>query len=446
MTIAHLITAIMSLLCVGLTPAVVGAQTRLFVTLQGQQQCNNCETEYALEIDVDNGRLVDQAVIRDANSTASVAATADGRYLIWIGKEGLGPISLSALDSVTNTMVLNAPGAGANFLNSVYAHPTRTRVFVADGATILALEPQGQQMFSPGGPGCPFARLTGVSRSGERLFVSCSIGLGLPGETRVLDSETGTLISSLADVPPLQVPNVDGTELFHIQTTPSVILTRRDAMTGAVLAQRDVSTIAQSAFAISIDPVTGRVFLVGNNVTPSGANHLTIFEPDDLALVTRFVAPNQNIYVQIARPVFSDEGRAYWATAVPLGGRLGTRFSVLDTVNPVQIATVDLATSGTPSGIAMALKPSAATNVTSSVVGRSVTIRWNAGGGPPPSTYVLEVGLAPGATNLTINMPSGATEYAVPVAPSGTYFVRVRAVNAGGALGRPSSEVQVVVP
>ena len=44
--------------------------------------------------------------------------------------------------------------------------------------------------------------------------------------------------------------------------------------------------------------------------------------------------------------------------------------------------------------------------------------------GAPRSTYVLEVGLALGATNLTINMPSAATEYAVAVAPAVTYYVK----------------------
>lgn len=433
-----------SFLSLFLFSASVSAQTRLFVTLQGQQQCNNCETEYALEIDVDNGRLVDQSVIRDANSTVAAATTADGRFLVWIGKEGLGPITLSALDTVTNSVVVSTPSPGALSFNNVYAHPTRLRLFVSDEASVLAIEPQGQQTFSPG-TGCNFARLSGLSRNGERLFVSCNSILGQTGDTRVLDSETGALLSTIPDTPGLQAPNADGTELFHLQTAPRAILTRRDAVTGAVLAQQDITAIAQSAFAVSVDPISGRVFLTGTMPSPPLAHHLTIFEPANLALVTQFVVPNQGIYPQVLKPVFSDEGRACWASAIPLGNRLVSRFSVLDTANPVHIATVDVPTPGSPSGIAMALKPAAPTGVSSSVAGRSVTIRWNPGAGLLPSAYVLEVGLTPGATNLTIDVPS-ATEYAVPDAPPGTYYVRVRSRNAGGALSKASAEVQVVVP
>ena len=445
--ITRSMNAILSLLCVLLTAASVSAQTKLFVTLHGHAFCNNCEPEYALEIDVDNGRIVDQSLIRDANGGVTAATTADGRYLVWTGKEGLGPFTLSALDTVTNTMVVSTPFAGEGL--GVYAHPTKTRVFVSNGTSVFALEPERQQTFSPGCAPSTFVQLTGVSRTGQRLFVACQVGLGFNGETRVLDSETGALLSTIPNMPALQTPNTDGTEVFYFQSFPRTVLTRRDALTGALLAERDVTTFEVSAFSMSVDPVTGRVFLVGTIAPPAFANQLTIFEPADFAFVSRLVAPNVGVAPQIVKPVFSDDGRAFWATPIPFGNQFGTRISVFDTVNAVRVATADIPTQGSPigpAGAAIALKPAAPTNVSSSVAGQWVTVRWNAGAGPAPTAYVLEVGLSPGVTHLKIDVPSGATQYSASGAASGTYYVRVRSINAGGALSTPSAEIQVVLP
>jgi hypothetical protein len=449
--ITRSMSAVLSLLCVLLSSESASAQTRLFVTLAGQGVCNDCQTEYALEIDVDTPRIVDQSVIHDANSVLSSTVTADGRFLVWIGLDGggvepLGPLTLSVLDTATNSVVIRARPQAPLIPNAVYAHPGRTRIFVSTGASIVAMEPDRQQTF-PLDPGCPNARLTGVSPNGERLVVSCTIGFGFPGETRVLHSETGAQLSTMADAPPLQALNAEGTELFTIQSAPSALLTRRDATTGAVLAQRDITAIAESAFEISVDPLTGRVFLVGTIPPPAGANHLTIFEAADLSLVTQFIVPHHGgLLPQILKPAFSDDGRAFFRAAIPIGNQLGTRLSVFDTVNAVPVTTVDLPTRGTPSGITVASRPRAPTDVMSTVAGQSVTLQWKAGPGPAPSAYVLNVGLSSGATDLTIDVPSAASEYVVGGVPSGTYYVRVRSKNAGGALSVPSEEVQVVVP
>jgi hypothetical protein len=119
---------------------------------------------------------------------------------------------------------------------------------------------------------------------------------------------------------------------------------------------------------------------------------------------------------------------------------------VFDTVQAVRLATVDVPTPGTPSGIAIVAKPAAPTDVSGSVVRQSATVRWNEGAGPLASAYLLEVGFSAGVTNLTVSVPAAFTEYAVASVPSGTYYVRIRAMNAAGALSAPSAEVQVVIP
>ena len=64
---------------------------------------------------------------------------------------------------------------------------------------------------------------------------------------------------------------------------------------------------------------------------------------------------------------------------------------------------------------------------------------------PPATRYVLEVGSAPGLSNLgTIEAGSGLTFRATGV-PAGTYFVRLRGVNYGGT-SAASNELRIDVP
>jgi hypothetical protein len=57
--------------------------------------------------------------------------------------------------------------------------------------------------------------------------------------------------------------------------------------------------------------------------------------------------------------------------------------------------------------------------------------------------HVLEVGAAPGCTDLTVELGPDTTEAFADV-PRGTYYVRVRAANYTG-VSAPSNEVIVAV-
>ena len=78
--------------------------------------------------------------------------------------------------------------------------------------------------------------------------------------------------------------------------------------------------------------------------------------------------------------------------------------------------------------------------------GGAVSLSWNApASGPAPTAYVVEAGSEAGLSNLaTISTGSPATSFAA-IAPPGTYYVRVRAVNGAGA-GPPSAEAIIAVP
>ncbi|MEZ5291530.1 MAG: fibronectin type III domain-containing protein [Vicinamibacterales bacterium] len=88
--------------------------------------------------------------------------------------------------------------------------------------------------------------------------------------------------------------------------------------------------------------------------------------------------------------------------------------------------------------------PSAPTAFTAVTSGRDVAFSWQ----PPavgglPSGYRIEAGLAPGA--VMVSVPTVVPGLFVPNAPPGSYYVRVRAVNAAGD-GPVSNEVHLVVP
>ena len=81
-------------------------------------------------------------------------------------------------------------------------------------------------------------------------------------------------------------------------------------------------------------------------------------------------------------------------------------------------------------------------NLAASQAGSQVAVTWSAVAGA--QSYRLEAGPAPGVTVASFAVTSTGV-VATGVTP-GTYYVRVRAVGAGGAISTPSAEIAVVVP
>lgn len=91
------------------------------------------------------------------------------------------------------------------------------------------------------------------------------------------------------------------------------------------------------------------------------------------------------------------------------------------------------------------LLPGAPVNLTATVSGGTATISWSGPStGGLATSYVLEAGSASGAANLA-TVAVSATSFVAPGIPRGTYFLRVKAVNAVGT-GPASAEVTLVVP
>ena len=114
------------------------------------------------------------------------------------------------------------------------------------------------------------------------------------------------------------------------------------------------------------------------------------------------------------------------ATFAPLGGPV---FRRRPQVVGCQLAAV-LTAPGVPRHVAV------------SVTGRSVSLAWTNVGAA--SHFVLDVGVGPGRTDASVFL--GPDSHATfDNVPPGTYYLRLRGGNEFGG-GRPSTEVQVVVP
>ena len=78
--------------------------------------------------------------------------------------------------------------------------------------------------------------------------------------------------------------------------------------------------------------------------------------------------------------------------------------------------------------------------------GNVVRLTWGApASGSSPTAYVIEVGSAPGLANLLVYNTQSTARTIIATAPSGRYFVRVRALS-GLGVGAASNELDVSVP
>lgn len=97
---------------------------------------------------------------------------------------------------------------------------------------------------------------------------------------------------------------------------------------------------------------------------------------------------------------------------------------------------------GGPPRITVLSPPGAPRDVAAAVQGHDVTLTWTNAGAA--SAFLLDVGVAPGQTALTVAL-SWQSQAAFATVPPGTYYVRLRGANVFGT-GRASTEVRVVVP
>lgn len=169
----------------------------------------------------------------------------------------------------------------------------------------------------------------------------------------------------------------------------------------------------------STDPATSYVVEAGSS---SGLANLAAF--DTLGTATTFTAtevPAGTYFVRVRARNSAGTGAASNEVAVTVVGGSCT------------------AAPGAPSGLT--------SSVISTILGASVSLSWSAPAfGCAPVTYVVEAGSLSGARDLAaVNTGSADTTFSAGGVANGTYYVRVRGVNAVSA-GPASNEVTLTIP
>lgn len=230
--------------------------------------------------------------------------------------------------------------------------------------------------------------------------------------------------------------STDGTRLFVMTRGSAPELAAYDTATGQLVGTAGV--VGQPRWHDAIDTLvvtadlgfvdTRRVSAFGRNLEPIGAVDFTT----RICGVTIQASPHT--------------GRIYVTTN-------GSRRTIAEPVrlevfegSPLRSTGVafppDLGGPETCDGFVVRTAPGAPRDLRASVSGRELTLDWRNIGGA--SAFLLDVGLAPGRTDLSVPLgPDSRANFSG--VPPGTYYLRLRGGNEFGG-GRPSSELRVVVP
>lgn len=276
------------------------------------------------------------------------------------------------------------------------------------------------------------------------------------GQYNVTGLPTGSYFVSTGGVHPYQNEAFDNLRCTTQQCAPTTILA------GAAVSVTGGGT-ATASFALSIgDSISGLVtdaatgaplanvnvavwevstgsFAGSGSTNGSGRYHARgLRNGTYVLLTTNSVGYANKIYDNIACPVTCSI-----ATALASG----TQVTLTSAGALAEGDTANLV-----SGINFALNrrsdaPGAPSGLRIVTTGGTAQFAWTApsvANGGAPTSYVLEAGGSPGTTFITLPMPGTGTTFSVPGVPPGTYFVRVRGVNAAGT-GAASNEVTLVV-
>ncbi|MGD9906591.1 MAG: fibronectin type III domain-containing protein [Vicinamibacterales bacterium] len=364
-----------------------------------------------------------------------------GRYVV-----GGTPFDQSpaVFDTRTGQLVAISPG------QVVEVDPVQPRLFINDGAHISVWDVE-RRVLTPLAPALPntFLTVTGAAYAPavDELFVwSRAFTASVAPPIFVVDVGRATTVRTLTignDFAGSWRVTPDGTRLVVSFSTGGTRLVLYDGHSGAALASRPVGDASTPVYDASLD----RWYDVSRSGLTAFDRHLTPaatvpFEQPSCVWQAALSLHTRRLYVTSA------VGRSGSSSNVPMRLRL----RVFDTVTGALLGDRDITTSagiapGTlrcflSGGTAVLTAPGPPRELAASAVGRDITLSWTRVG--DASQFVLDVGLAPGRTDLTfgIGVSSPVTFAGVP---PGTYYLRVRGTNEFG-VSRPSNEVAIVVP
>lgn len=247
------------------------------------------------------------------------------------------------------------------------------------------------------------------------------------------------ITTRFADAPPTWVVSPDGSRLYvaHCSavwgTTPPYFCTRRDVVMVDLVTGATATTESESGLGLSLglvwDEALDRLFVVGPRVevysrdlAPIGAA-ATGGRCRQLAIsphTQRIYLNTYDYYYGWTSSTLSAWDAVSYRLLEP--GRVRSAFPAC---GPVTVLTA----------------PGAPRHVAAAVRGRNVDLSWTNIGAA--SHFVLDVGLAPGRTDFSVNVGSEPRASFANV-PPGRYYLRVRGGNLIGG-GRPSHEAIVEV-
>ena len=351
---------------------------------------------------------------------------------------------LIAFDPFNPRLVVFDRAAGGEYsiplspaARAVVGNPVRPEVYTNDASGAVALSVPGARRLNT--PVCTSTTAASVSADGRRVAYKCFPGNGNPGYSAVVDTASGTLVSSFP-FGTEAVLNGDGSALLQAESGPSgTFLRRYNAGSGNLELEVQVAP-SPISLTMSFDPRSRRVFLWASSY--SG-----VFDENTLAKQTPAACA-----ANVTETVFErDRPRAFLVGFNTLSGGLTFDDAVFCEIDTVSLAVTASYRYAKPragaQALAMAETPLAPAALTAIVTGTSVSLSWQSAGPPAAiNRYVLEVGSAPGLSDIFSGLDVGLqTSFGTSNVPPGTYYVRVRAGNYSG-LGAPSNEVVVQVP
>jgi beta-lactam-binding protein with PASTA domain len=228
-------------------------------------------------------------------------------------------------------------------------------------------------------------------------------------------------------------------------TVPNVVgLTQAAAqasLTGAGLAST-VTTVNNAAAAgtvIAQTPAGGASVAPGSNVALTVSLGPANVPVPNVVGLTQAAATTALVNGQLAVGTVSQAA----SNTVPAGSVISSTPAAGTLVAPNSAVALVVSSGVGPCTAA----PAAPAGLSVAVAGRTLTFNWTAPAGAAnnaAASYLFEAGLTPGTTIQSLPLAGTGTTFVRTNSPAGTYFVRLRAVNACGT-GAASNEVVVVV-
>ena len=382
-----------------------------------------------------------------------VAATSDGRYTVWSAWRwdgGKVESALFARETASGAVwAVPLPAAPEQLL----AHPRRIEVYALTDSTVITIDESGLREAGV----CASQQDASLAMDGSQLFILCAAGRVI-----VLNTATMSPVREVVLQDPVQTIQVsaDGRQFAaaYLRTDPlqehgGVGL--YDAVTGDRQAFSPAPPIPPSP------PIqTGRLgpssafvragadrqrLYVGFRYTIqiTGPDYdlgeTQVFDFDSLTLLGKI--EHDTVPVLLSAMAFTPDGRHL------VGADARPRWCSVLFLNLESLAVEQFYQILTPQcrpGTAVASPPLAPTNLSATVANRRVTLDWALPAHSPAATsYVVEVRLTAGGP-LVGTFTSVAPSLGGDGVPAGTYYVRIRALNALGSSATSAEHVIAV--